>query len=221
MAKKKTSIIITLLYIAVFLSPLALAGASQQIVILWSTVTYILGAAAMMFLYFRSHSKIEIEKEGKLTSPVFILLLGIAGIFISLILQALIMGIQMAVTNTQPSSENTANIISVIVANPLFILATAIGGPIMEEFVFRRSLIDLFTFPKTGFWGAAVISSILFSVIHMDGNYFVYFFLGLFFTILYKMTGKIWTSVITHCGMNTLVIILQLVVHYGLLDISQ
>ncbi|MBL1228089.1 CPBP family intramembrane metalloprotease [Enterococcus sp. BWB1-3] len=221
MAKKKTSITITLLYFVIFLSPLALAGASQQIVILWSTFAYVLGAAAMIFLYFRNHSKIEIEQEGKLTSPVFILLLGISGIFIALILQALIMGIQMAITNTQPSSENTESIISVIVENKLFILATAIGGPIMEEFVFRRSLIDLFTFPKTGFWLAAVISSILFSVIHMDGNYFVYFFLGLFFTILYKMTGKIWTSVIAHCGMNTLVIILQLIVHYGLLDLPQ
>ncbi|EAC9629211.1 CPBP family intramembrane metalloprotease, partial [Listeria monocytogenes] len=28
-------------------------------------------------------------------------------------------------------------------------------------------------------------------------------------------TGSIWTSMITHVGMNTLVIIIQLLLHYG------
>ncbi|EAA0301692.1 CPBP family intramembrane metalloprotease, partial [Listeria monocytogenes] len=32
---------------------------------------------------------------------------------------------------------------------------------------------------------------------------------------LYALTGSIWTSMITHVGMNTLVIIIQLLLHYG------
>ncbi|HCO04648.1 MAG TPA: CPBP family intramembrane metalloprotease, partial [Enterococcus faecalis] len=44
---------------------------------------------------------------------------------------------------------------------------------------------------------------------------FVYFFMGFFFALLYKQTGKIWTSVIAHCGMNTIVIIVQLLLHNG------
>ncbi|MBP1045198.1 CPBP family intramembrane metalloprotease [Enterococcus sp. BWM-S5] len=221
MSAKKTSISIVLLYLAVYLSPLLVSSFSQQVVITASTIAYILGAVLMIILYFRDKQPTLVEKEGKLSSPVFILLLGISGILIAIFLQAIIMGIQTAITNTEPSSENTESIISIIVDNKLFILATVIGGPIMEEFVFRRSLTDLFTFEKTGFWPAALISSALFSIIHFDGNFFVYFFLGLFFSILYKLTGKIWTSVISHCGMNTLVVVVQLIVHYGIVEIPK
>lgn len=221
MSAKKTSISMVLLYLAVYLSPMLVAGFSQEVIITVSTFAYILGAALMIFMYFRDKQPIKIEQEGKLSSPVFILLLGVSGILIAIFLQAIIMGIQTAITNTEPSSENTESIISIIVDNKLFILATVIGGPIMEEFVFRRSLTDLFTFEKSGFWPAALISSALFSIIHFDGNFFVYFFLGLFFAILYKMTGKIWTSIISHCGMNTLVVVVQLIVHYGIVEIPK
>ena len=214
MAKKRTSILIILLYIAVFLSPLAVAGTSRQLLVTWSTFAYILGACLMIVLYRKSDTPIAIEQQGKKSSLSATLLWGIGGIFIALLLQSAIVSIQMILTHSTPTSANTEGIISVILENKLFILATFIGGPIMEEFVFRRSLIDVFTFPKTGFWLAAVISSALFSVIHQDGNYFVYFFLGLFFALLYKKTGRIWTSIIAHCGMNTLVVVLQLVAHY-------
>ncbi|WP_267548719.1 CPBP family intramembrane metalloprotease [Enterococcus faecalis] len=43
----------------------------------------------------------------------------------------------------------------------------------------------------------------------------LYFFMGFFFALLYKQTGKIWTSIIAHCGMNTIVIIVQLLLHNG------
>lgn len=221
MSAKRTSITMILLYLAVYLSPLLVAPFSQSLVITASTVAYILGAGLMIYLYFKDKQPTMIEKEGKLSSPVFILLLGVSGILIAIFLQAIVMGIQTAITNTEPSSENTESIISIIVDNKLFILATVIGGPIMEEFVFRRSLTELFTFEKTGFWLAALISSALFSIIHFDGNFFVYFFLGLFFAILYKMTGKIWTSIISHCGMNTLVVVVQLIVHYGIIEMPK
>lgn len=38
-------------------------------------------------------------------------------------------------------SENTQNIIQMIMEAPAFILATTVAGPIMEEFVFRRSIL--------------------------------------------------------------------------------
>lgn len=90
----------------------------------------------------------------------------------------------------------------------------------MEEFVFRRSLIGL-TETYTGFWIAAIVSSSLFSIIHQDGHFFVYFSMGFFFALLYKMTGKIWTSIIAHCGMNALVVIAQLVIHYATIDLPK
>ncbi|NGW67999.1 CPBP family intramembrane metalloprotease, partial [Staphylococcus aureus] len=69
--------------------------------------------------------------------------------------------------------------------------------------------------PFTNFWIAATVSSAIFSLAHADGHFFVYFFMGFFFALLYKQTGKIWTSIIAHCGMNTIVIIVQLLLHNG------
>lgn len=40
-------------------------------------------------------------------------------------------------------SENTQNIIQMIMEAPAFILATTVAGPIMEEFVFRRSILGI------------------------------------------------------------------------------
>ncbi|MBO0438865.1 CPBP family intramembrane glutamic endopeptidase [Candidatus Enterococcus ikei] len=216
MSIKKLSLTTILLYGLVFFSPFIFRPFSPDIVIGGTTFVYILGAYLMVWLFLKNKNSAVtiVEKEAKLTSPVFGWLLGISGIFIAMILQAIVFSIETAITGEKPSSQNTQNIIAVILANPLFILATTIGGPIMEEFVFRRSLIGL-TETYTGFWFAAIISSSLFSVIHQDGHFFVYFFMGFFFALLYKMTGKIWTSIIAHCGMNTVVVIAQLIMHYG------
>ncbi|EOH92433.1 hypothetical protein UAW_03098 [Enterococcus haemoperoxidus ATCC BAA-382] len=219
---KKLSFTMILLYGIVFFSPFLFKPFSRDIMISATTVTYILGAVLMIWLYFKNKKTANtlVEQEAKLTSPVFTLLLGFSGIFIAMIIQAIVFSIETTITGAKPSSENTQNIIAVILANPLFILATTIGGPIMEEFVFRRSLIGL-TEAYTGFWISAIISSSLFSVIHQDGHFFVYFFMGFFFAVLYKMTGKIWTSIIAHCGMNTLVVIAQLMLHYGNIELPK
>ncbi|WYJ82232.1 hypothetical protein IGL98_001270 [Enterococcus sp. DIV0840] len=222
MSIKKTSFSMILIYGLVFFSPYIFRPFSPDVVIAGTTFTYILGAALMIWLYIKNKNTAVtmVEQEAKLTSPVFIFLLGVSGIFLAMIIQAIVFGIETAITGVQPSSQNTQNIIAVILANPLFILATTIGGPIMEEFVFRRSLIGL-TESYTGFWIAAIISSSLFSVIHQDGHFFVYFFMGFFFALLYKMTGKIWTSIIAHCGMNTLVVIAQLIMHYANIELPK
>lgn len=222
MSIKKVSFSMILLYGLVFFSPYIFSPFSPDIVISGTTFTYILGAGLMIWLYIKNKETAVtiVEKEAKLTAPVFIFLLGVSGIFLAMIIQAIVFSIETAITGADPNSQNTQNIIKVILANPLFILATTIGGPIMEEFVFRRSMIGL-TEPYTGFWFSAIISSALFSVIHQDGHFFVYFFMGFFFALLYKMTGKIWTSIIAHCGMNTIVVIAQLVIHFGNIEMPK
>lgn len=216
MSIKKISLATILLYLGIaFFSPYFFSLISLDAVISGTTFTYLLGASLMIWLYVKNKKTAVtmIEKKEPQTSPVVVFLLGISGIFIAIILQTIIFSLETAITGTKSSSQNTQNIIAVILANPLFIMATIIGGPIMEELVFRRSLIGL-TEPYTGFWIAAIISSSLFSIIHQDGHFFVYFFLGFFFALLYKMTGTIWTSIIAHCGMNTLVVIIQLVLRF-------
>ncbi|MHC5230111.1 CPBP family intramembrane glutamic endopeptidase [Enterococcus sp. LJL99] len=207
-----------ILYGFVFFSPYLLQFFPKQAMIPGTTIVYILGAILMIGLYSMNQSKTLVEEQAKLTSPVFIFLLGFGGIFLAMIIQGVVFSIETVITGVKPDSENTKRIIEVILMNPLFILATTIGGPIMEEFVFRRSLIGL-SEPYIGFWFSAIVSSSLFSLIHQDGHFFVYFFMGLFFAILYKVTGKIWTSIIAHCGMNTVVVVVQLLVHAGVIQV--
>lgn len=209
-----------MLYGIVFLSPYLLKFLPKQAMIPGTTIIYILGAVLMIGLYSVNQSQTIVEEQSKLTSPIFVFLLGFSGIILAMIIQAVVLSIETAITGVQPDSANTQKIIQVILMNPLFILATTIGGPIMEEFVFRRSLIGLGE-PYMGFWFSAIISSSLFSLIHQDGHFFVYFFMGLFFAILYKLTGKIWTSIIAHCGMNTVVVVVQLLVHSGIIQVPK
>ena len=130
-----------------------------------------------------------------------------------MLIQGVTFAIEVAITGEQATSQNTQAIVAVILANPLFILATTIGGPIMEEFVFRYAFIHLIQ-PFTNFWIAATVSSAIFHS-HMPMVTFCLFLYGIFFALLYKQTGKIWTSIIAHCGMNTIVIIVQLLLHNG------
>lgn len=84
----------------------------------------------------------------------------------------------------------------------------------MEEFVFRRSILGIVG-KYTNFWIRAIVSSLLFAFAHNDGHLLIYFFLGFFFSLQYKATGRIWTSMITHVGMNTLVVVVQIAVQKG------
>ncbi len=87
-------------------------------------------------------------------------------------------------------------------SNPLVVLLVVVViGPVAEELIFRRLLIDrlaVFGAPT-----AAVMSALAFALVH--GNlqqYFYAFALGLFFAFIYLRTGKIKNSIILHMIMN-------------------
>ena len=108
-------------------------------------------------------------------------------------------------------SANTQGILELIFQNPLMILAVMIGGPIMEEFVFRRAIMGMVT-RRSNLWLGVLVSAVLFALMHQDGHWLLYSALGAFFSLQYIITGSIWTSVITHVGMNTLVILANVIV---------
>ncbi|MBP2097869.1 CPBP family intramembrane glutamic endopeptidase [Enterococcus rivorum] len=214
MSIKKVSILSIIIYFFTFFSPFFLVLISKNMLVPGVTFLYIISSCLMIFLYFTGKEPALIEQNSKLSSPVFMFLLGVSGIFLAMLLQGIVFSIESIFTGMPPSSQNTKKIIDVILKKPIFILATTIAGPIMEEFVFRRSLLSLMQ-PYSGFWISAGISSAMFSIAHQDGHFFVYFCMGLFFCFLYKITGKIWTPIIAHCGMNALVVLAQLAVYYG------
>ncbi|AYW45469.1 CPBP family intramembrane metalloprotease [Tetragenococcus koreensis] len=205
MSVRKYSLLTILIYVIAFFAPVF--APTNQASTTATTVTYLAGAILMIILYLSQTNKLTFER----TDSAFLstLFWGIAGIFLAVVLQTIITQIEQFL-GIPIESQNTQNIIGLVLRQPLFALAAMIGGPIMEEFVFRRALIGLFdSFSLT--WVGIIISSLLFAVIHQDGHLLLYFSLGFFFSLLYKTTGKIWTSMISHVGMNTLVVIANLI----------
>ena len=219
MSLKKYSFLSIFCYGLIFISPLILASIglvkSTSELITATAVMYILGAVVLAIFYFKQREPLAIESAVKKASAPKIVIDGLVGIFVALILQSIAVMLESVLFGKATPSENTQNIIQMIMEAPAFILATTVAGPIMEEFVFRRSILGIIS-RYSNFWVGAVISSLLFAFAHNDGHLLIYFFLGFFFSLEYKATGRIWTSMITHVGMNTLVVLVQLAVQKGL-----
>ena len=219
MSLKKYSFLSIFCYGLIFISPLILASIglvkSTSELITATAVMYILGAVVLAIFYFKQREPLAIESAVKKASAPKIVIYGLVGIFVALILQSIAVMLESVLFGKATPSENTQNIIQMIMEAPAFILATTVAGPIMEEFVFRRSILGIIS-RYSNFWVGAVISSLLFAFAHNDGHLLIYFFLGFFFSLEYNATGRIWTSMITHVGMNTLVVLVQLAVQKGL-----
>ncbi|WVE60907.1 type II CAAX endopeptidase family protein [Enterococcus faecium] len=219
MSLKKYSFLSIFCYGLIFISPLILASIglvkSTSELITATAVMYILGAVVLAIFYFKQREPLAIESAVKKASAPKIVIYGLVGIFVALILQSIAVMLESVLFGKATPSENTQNIIQMMMEAPAFILATTVAGPIMEEFVFRRSILGMIS-RYSNFWVGAVISSLLFAFAHNDGHLLIYFFLGFFFSLEYKATGRIWTSIITHVGMNTLVVLVQLAVQKGL-----
>lgn len=212
MNAKKYSFITIFTYGLVLFSPviyLQVFHANPSQIIQLTTLTYFLGAALMIFYRYKSQL-FGIESQQK--NVLIAILIGVIGIPVSLLLQMLILQIEQRFLGQSATSQNTQNIVDLIMNNMVFIFATTIAGPIMEEFVFRRGIFGTLE-KRFGFLIPALLSSLLFAFAHNDGHYLLYAGLGFLFCGMYRYTGRIWTSMITHVGMNLLVILTQLAIH--------
>ncbi|MEG2707742.1 MAG: type II CAAX endopeptidase family protein [Vagococcus sp.] len=172
-----------------------------------TAIMYVLGAVVLSMINLKTNKEATLSREKD--DYGLIISLGLVSIIGSFFLQSILAMIEIVVFNQPMGSQNTADITAIIKSSPFFIIAVTIAGPIMEEFVFRFSLINWLN-QKLNIWLSAIISSALFAVMHVDGHYLVYGGLGFLFFLIYRKTGSILTSIIAHAGMNTLVIVLQL-----------
>lgn len=100
------------------------------------------------------------------------------------------------------TSNNTAVVKLMMNSNPVMRIVTAgILAPIVEEFIFRKFLIDR-TY-RYGEWVAILTSGLMFGLFH--GNLAQFFFttlIGGLFAYIYIRTGKIWYTIALHMTMN-------------------
>ncbi len=201
MSIKKYSLLTIMLYLFAFLTPAFFTTTEQKITAV--TMSYLSGAVALIILYLQQTEQLSFEKKS--ASWRAVMFFGLAGIFAAIVLQNLVLQVEQLFVPLS-DSQNTQGIIETIRVQPLFSIAVALGAPVMEEFVFRRAFTGLLT-NYLNVWLAFIISSCAFALIHQDGHLLVYFSLGMLFSLLYHRTGKIWTPILAHVGMNTLVVL--------------
>jgi len=83
------------------------------------------------------------------------------------------------------------------------IILTGILGPIVEEFMFRKVLID--GIGRYSRKMAIILSGIMFGLFHMNLYQMFYAaFLGMLLAYIYVRTGKIWITMLLHITINLL-----------------
>ena len=84
----------------------------------------------------------------------------------------------------------------------IYLAQAIIGAPIIEEFIFRKLLIDKIAPHGEGI--AIITSAMLFGLMHGNfGQFFLAFFLGLLFAIIYTKTRNIKYTMGLHFMINT------------------
>lgn len=211
---KHTSIAILFTYLLAQLLPVLLAQIAPkqlkiEFVVYGTLLFFALGTLIMIQLNRKSTIRNSITLQKSLSLKQ-VITWGIIGVFAAIIMQQLAQFIEVHLFQQTIASQNSAEIFAIINKYPLFLLTTVLFGPIMEEFVFRKVIFGFF-FDLNGAVGAAVISSLLFAFVHMDGHFLVYSTMGLVFCFLYTKTKNIATPIIAHVLMNTIAVILSLI----------
>ena len=99
---------------------------------------------------------------------------------------------------------------------PLSFAAIAVLAPIAEELLFRGILLPALARSRLGFWGAAVVSTMLWTVLHFTysiAGLLLVFLLGMIFSWLFARTGSLRVPIFAHMANNAIAcLMLQYVV---------
>ncbi|WP_416148611.1 lysostaphin resistance A-like protein [Salipaludibacillus sp. HK11] len=145
----------------------------------------------------------------------------ISGIFLAFAAQYIAGIIEMNLLGIEPGSENTDMIVDMATAVPFMIPVVAVFVPIIEELVFRMVIFGSL-FKRFGFWIAAISSGLIFAVVHWDFEHLlVYLAMGIVFAYLYVKTKRIIVPIMAHVGINSFVMLIQVVYGEQLQDLME
>lgn len=99
-----------------------------------------------------------------------------------------------------PGDLNQTN--SLLVQYPMMVFNVILVGPVFEELVYRRIILDALA-KKVRFWPAAVISSLMFAAVHLDVQTLpVYFLLGLILCHVARKSQHLGACIAVHSVIN-------------------
>lgn len=99
---------------------------------------------------------------------------------------------------------------------PLSFIVIAVLAPIAEEMLFRGILLPALARTRLGFWGAAVVSTLTWTLLHFTysiAGMLLVFLLGMIFSWLFARTGSLRVPIVAHMANNAIAaLMLQFVV---------
>lgn len=187
------------------------AGSKQEMIQIASSYWVIFSfiAAFLVILYFlRTDTKAPYDRT-QLAPWNISILWALLGVFLAMFAQGIAANIEMHLLGIKPGSENTKHIIDLVMLTPVLVIVTSIIGPILEEIIFRKIIFGTL-YKKYNFWIAAIISSVIFALVHAEPEHIIlYSAVGLTFAFLYIKTNRILVPIFAHVAMNTFVIVVQ------------
>lgn len=193
-----------------FLSFISLEGDAAYVALLawWTAAAGGITVILSYIFILKDRDFWNVFKGEKESLPIAIVW-GVIGFFLVLIGQSIGAKIEFGL-GVDYKSENTEAIMNVTKIAPIMILASVVFGPILEELVFRRVIFGSII-QTQNFWVAAIVSSIMFGIIHLDFSHIIlYTITGFIFAYLYYRTKRIITSMIAHMLFNGFVTLYQL-----------
>ncbi|MFT8872281.1 MAG: type II CAAX endopeptidase family protein [Sporolactobacillus sp.] len=119
----------------------------------------------------------------------------------------------LSIVTGQPAhlSQHSKNVVDMTNTAPVFLFIVAIVGPILEEIIFRKIFFGSLRKHMRGvpgFFAAAVPSSLVFAVLHMDIPFLlVYFSIGMLLCFVYDRTRRIWVTMCMHAELNAMALL--------------
>ena len=89
----------------------------------------------------------------------------------------------------------------------LLVIGACVLAPLFEETFFRGFLFQGLASWRGALWGA-VISSALWSAIHLEPAVFIPLFIdGLLLAWVFRRNGSLWANIATHAAINVLAVL--------------
>jgi membrane protease YdiL (CAAX protease family) len=182
--------------------------AREVAVAYWLIFSFFAGLVVIL-LFLRQDMMVRHQEERSTISMA--IFWSFFGVFLALFAQGIAATIENRVFGIEYGSENTQFLVEIAMTTPLFIVVTSVIGPILEEIIFRKILFGTL-YKRFNFFIAALLSSVIFAMVHMDFTHLlIYSAMGFTFAFLYVKTNRIIVPIIAHVAMNTLVVLIQVV----------
>ncbi|MCQ2529880.1 MAG: CPBP family intramembrane metalloprotease [Lachnospiraceae bacterium] len=172
----------------------------------FALITCIALAITLFVEYIYYRSDFVVKETALIRKPVNIILLIVFGALLAHGLSLLI-----SLLNIDGLLGNYSNVENEIFgASAVFVLIrVVILTPLAEELIFRGLTFNRLK-NYTNFWVAAIISSALFGLYHMNLAQGVYAFLyGIVMCLIYDIFQNLWATILLHFAGNLLSVILQ------------